>query len=764
MTNIRIAAFVNRATTCTPLAQPRMFMDASGCLPSVRITLALVVTAFFVSDAWSAELVRAKRPDGTDSPIVQKLITVKANTPIRDQPNESSKVTRIGPYNIFFHVKTDRGEVQENGFYRIVENPQDRDDAAKCSWIKAEDAQIWATRFAVKPTRVNKDITFTVNLADGGKAPYVYADPSDPNAVPGDATAYAMILDGGDDAGTDDESYNVAFCVARTDDQGTAASLNQIGEMSLEICFVLEDEEYLKNDYKNEGKEFSKYVHDLGRSWAKKAAALSASGKVPVRLGLVVFADTHPKSGIRVPEVTVPLTDNLDRWVAGLEQVTGQVIGGDYANDGLSGIATAIGTSVGWTENSAKHVVFLGNAPWQTRKLREAEELPMRHYLNWYYDRTDPIGFWKVVPGYEDNFGESTSGKSASQILNDSYAVLGKVGDELRRNRYLHCVHIGQTQEQQFGREKLDEVDKIDNDLNKILAGKTGDEVIEILLAANKTNPGIIQFCNTLWKVRMFDKYDQRAQNEFEQLARAPGKYQGYYTHMNPSGDDVDRVTRELGEKIEAAINLIADVAKGKEKEALGDRARTETEISRPVFDIVGSKLSEEEVIKKPVQVGTASLRDSGSGRTVGEKVVMVSEDELKRIGDALDAMYRTFDGKRKAAERQNTKKVLEDVQAVLASAAAGQSVAADTQLQSVITDLPLRTEALRLTAGDIAVMSTKAFDAWLGDVKLAQDQLTALLSGSDPKRWIAINGLSATKAKSEKKTKYAFLRLSDLP
>jgi hypothetical protein len=751
-----------------------MFMDASGCLPSVRIASALVVTAFFVSDAWSAELVRVKRPDGTDSPIVQKLITVKANTPIRDQPNESSKVTRIGPYNIFFHVKTDRGEVQENGFYRIVENPQDRDDAAKCSWIKKEDALIWATRFAIKPVRVNKDITFTINLDGGGTAPYVYADPSDPNAVPGDATAYAMVLDGGEDSGTDDESYNVAFCVARTDDQGTAASLNQIGEMSLEICFVLEDEEYLKNDYKNEGKEFSKYVHDLGRSWAKKAAALSASGKVPVRMGLVVFADTHPKSTIRSPQVAVPLTDSLDRWVSGLERVTGQVIGGDYANDGLSGISAAIGTSVGWTENSAKHVVFLGNAPWQTRKLREAEELPMRHYLNWYYDRTDPIEFWKTMDelkrknpaqdGYLDSFGESTSGKTIDAVLSEAYSNNPRLGDELRQNRYLHCIHVGQTVEQRFDKETLDKIEKVDSEFNAILAGKDGNTVIDILLDVEAKNPGAIRFCNNLWKVRMFDKYDRRAQMEFEKLARAPGKYDGYYTHMNPSGDDVDRVTRELGQKIEAAITLIADVAKGKEKEALGDRARTETEISRPVFDIVGSKLSEEDVIKKPVQVGSASLRDTRSGRTVGEKVVMVSEEELRRVGDALNAFYTAFEGSRKAAQRQNTKEVLEKVQSVLASAAAGQTVAADTQLQSVITDLPLRTEALRLTAGDIAVMSTKAFDAWLSDVKSAQDQLTALLSSSDPKRWIAINGLAATKAKSEKKTKYAFLRLSDLP
>ena len=63
----------------------------------------------------------------------------------------------------------------------------------------------------------------------------------------------------------------------------------------------------------------------------------------------------------------------------------------------------------------------------------------------------------------------------------------------------------------------------------------------------------------------------------------------------------------------------------------------------------------------------------------------------------------------------------------------------------------------MRLTAGDLAVMSTDAFDSWLEDVQLAKQRSTELKSG-DQGRWISINGLS------ESKTRYAFLRLSELP
>jgi len=556
---------------------------AFTCSSRLVLTLALIACVVFSANA--AELVRVKRKDGTESQIFQKLITVRDINQVHDEPNDSSKVTRIGPFNVFFHVKTESGDVQQNGFYRVVEDPKDRDDTSKCRWIKPEDVQIWATRFAIKPTRVSKETTFQVDLTAGGKAVY------DPEKIPEDATAYSFVLEGGDGAEEENGPFKVALCVARAEDKGTAASLNQLGEMSLEICFVIEDEEYLQNDYKDEGVQFSKYVHDLGQAWKTKVTSLATSGNVPVRFGLVVFADTHPKSSVRTPRVAVPLTDNLDQWLSGLQRVTGQVIYGDYANDGLSGLATAIGTKVGWRENSAKHVVYLGNAPWQKRKLREPEALPMQHYLNFYYDRTDPIGFWKAVGGYEDNFGENTSSMSVSQLLGETYRLGGSTGDELRRNRYLHCIHIGQTVEQQFDKDLLAKVNETDGKFNQILAGKSGNEIVSILVGVEETNPGTIRFCNNLWKVRAFDAYDRMAQSEFEQLARSDS-YQGYYTHMNPTGNDVDRVTKELGDKIGTAIRLIADVATGKEEQAMKNKPQSDNEVIRPIFQMGATRTS----------------------------------------------------------------------------------------------------------------------------------------------------------------------------
>jgi len=179
-------------------------MNASAISIVSQAVLLLVLTVDGESMARSAELVRVKRADGTESQIYQKLITVRDLNKVHEQPNDSSKVTRIGPYNVFFHVKTDSGEVQENGFYRVVEDPKDRNDASKFRWIKPEDVLVWATRFAIKPTQVNKDTTFKVDLTTGGKAEY------DPEVVPEDATAYSFILEGGDGADEENGPFNGA--------------------------------------------------------------------------------------------------------------------------------------------------------------------------------------------------------------------------------------------------------------------------------------------------------------------------------------------------------------------------------------------------------------------------------------------------------------------------------------------------------------------------------------------------------------------------
>lgn len=700
--------------------------------------VASVLTGLYSADA--AELVRVTRKDGSKSQLLQKVITVKALNKLRVAPSADSKVLNVGPLNIFYQVHTDSGGLEENSFFRVVPDPADKNSPTKCFWIHKDDVQVWATRFAIDPVRVNDTTTFRVALSDGGTANFKRI---------GNALSKALILEDGAASDGDNGPFPVAFCVARPELQGVAADLNQIGEMSLEICFVLEDSSYLDNEYN--GKPFFSYVHALGQQWATQAKQLS-SGKVPVRLGLVVCADAHPGSRIRRPMVAQKLTNDLDQWLNSFQSVKGQELNGDYANDGLSGIAEAL-TNAGWQDNSAKHIVYMGFAPFHEVGRKEAAPLPLQgHFLNWLFDRTDPV-LRTEGEDYDKMFGHNTLGKNSREIVGLAYGRGGVSGDEIRRWKHLHFIHIGQLINQVFPQETIDKAKKFNSEISELFAGKSPEFQLQVM---SKVDNGI-GIAIACWMIEAFDRYDQIAQSAMKAMAKDNGCHEGYYTHMEPEATDIDRVVRELGEKISSAITLISDVATGKEEEALKTRPAAENELTQPIFEIVGSKMSEKDLISQPVQLGQASMRDAATGRSVGEKVVMVSQEELKRLEDTLDALHTKFESKRKAADRQNTKQILDDLQASLATAASGQQISADTKLESLITDLPLRTEALRLTAGDIAVMSTNAFNAWLEDIELAQKQIDALLAG-DQSRWTLINGVG------DAQTKYSFLRLSELP
>ena len=135
----------------------------------------------------------------------------------------------------------------------------------------------------------------------------------------------------------------------------------------------------------------------------------------------------------------------------------------------------------------------------------------------------------------------------------------------------------------------------------------------------------------------------------------------------------------------------------------------------------------------------------------------MVSREELTRLKGTFNSLYEQFNQKRNRADRQDVNDVLDELKTSLAQAATGQTIDANTNLAALITDLPLRTEALNMSAGDIAVMATDSFERWLDELTTAVDRLENLVTG-DQSRWISISSLAASGQQ------YAFLRLSELP
>ncbi len=706
------------------------------------VAAALLGSVLTVWQCQAADLVKVFK-DGKETSLYQKLITVKASTPVWQDVDGSGRAEYVGAFNIFYHAKSDDGKIESLGRYRIATQ-----DGRPLGWVKKEDVQIWGTRFAIDPITPFDENQFVVDLQGGGQAIY---DPSD---IPETAAAYSFILaasEGDGQGAEDDGPFPVCFCVAEQGTQGTAAEANQIGNMQLEVVFVIEATDFLLAEY--DGKQLVQYVRELARTYVETIKNSSSGGNVPTRLGLVLYQDTNEEATQKRPVVVQPLTENLDLWKSKVDALNPVAIGADWPEDGLSGVATAMSSEVGWRSNSSKHVVLVGHGAFQTYGRLEGGR-PFNHYMAWRGDRSHKIF---KDNGWDKFFGFNSSGESESDIHYKAFPQGGATGSKLRETKHIHAIRVGEqidaTLIRELGREKYNELNTMVTKVSETARSLKETDIIQAWLA----DENIRQVLEIIWVIQVAGYNDKLALAQYESLAHG-GDTPGYFNACQPNPADVRRVVGELRDKVGSAIKVVSQVAMGNIDEVAAQSNRNGgDEFTKPIFRIVNSSLKNSELISTPVQNGTASVRSEKTGRLVGHKVIMVSENEINRLMGTFNSLYEQFDKKRSRAERQDVTAILNDLKTSLAQASAGQQLDADTRLADLISDLPLRTSALLMTPGDIAVMGSQDFEAWLDELKVAE-QRTRILLNEDAGRWITIASLRQATGK------YAFLKVSELP
>jgi len=700
--------------------------------------------------AQKVKLVKIVGKDGKETSLYQKLITVKQPTVVREEPNPKSKAIFVSPYNVFYHAKTDEGQIEANGFYRVA----NRSGQHK-GWVSAKDVQIWATRFVIKPQKFDAKNSFTIEGVGGTGDIAIY----DPGKIPDDATQYAFILGKSRGQGEDAEEigpFPVAALTARTKKEGVAASLNDIKDLKLEVVFVLEVTDFMMYDYGE--KTLFEYMKDLGSQYVEIIKKNRGSdGALPTRLGLVVYQDTNTAAPLKRPMIKQPLTDDVDGWLNILRGLQPVAIKGDFPEDGLSGLAMAVmDKKVNWSQNSSKHIVYIGNAAWQTAPRKQGKLLPgVNHFLDYIPNPQHPE--WLANDAeWDKRFGYNSAGLSLSDIHNIAYPRGGTQGDRMRLTVHIHALRAGKSIEEEMAvYAKNNNVDKTGPEMVGVLKQlnvdlmKLGNKN-EVIALVNQQGKAAQNMAMLGLQVHYREIHERLALQQYRS-ATLNSNGNGYFSEIKPDAGSVARVTNELKDRVNEAIQVIADVARGNTDIKVGN------EFSEPIYRMVGSSLSKEELIKTPVQVGVASVVSEETGRTVGLKLIMVSREELTRLGGIFNQLHGQFKLKTARADRQNVTGILEELKQSLAQAVSGQEVKADTQLASLITDLPLRTEALKMTAGDIAVMPTKDFTAWLDELQTAFKRTESLLT-ADAKLWIKISALD------EKKDEFGFLRLAELP
>ena len=721
---------------------------------------------FLIGIAWghltvtanADEFIRVKDKTGDETQLLQKLVTVKRTNPIRNAPNPDERSqAQVTAYKIYYHLKTDSGAEEENGFYRIGNSK-----GKHIGWIETDNVQKWGTRYVIKPEKPKGDNVFTVKDEKTG-LDFGYTLDQDKATV----TSYCFILEPPESGDETKGPFHVSFCTQQVASADELRSRQQISDMGLEIVFVIENMFYLRQDYGGDTSTLDA-LYNLADSLAQRFG----SKNIPVNFGLIRTADDHPLCKVhREAQIVCPLTPDLNQWSQKLRQITGQSVNSrsDRENDGLTGIDMAI-NKMNWRAdgNSSKHIIYIGFAPFQKYPYKTPgtgsggppESLPdPDHYLAYIYHRWNPNNQeWSGWHLNEDGsllqakfegsvggdylsylVGGNKCGKWIDQLRNEAFRGGGNRSTEERRKKHLHAVHIGMRVEDLYTPQQIKTYREADKNVTDIFKNSSSEEVDEFF----GTEAGLPFFvpCLECFWLTATPAYEAVTIRQFKKLAGVDTPNEGYYSRLQPDNGvkEIGRIRDELSERIEKGVEIIDKIGKGetvtKDKDA--------GEIAEPIFSLLDMDKASKVPIdpNEPVRVGMASLRNAKTKKFVGEKRVMVSYKEIRKLAELFKSIHDEFMDMGDE-EKQDATQVVNTLKRLLGALAAGQAMTADTNIQELITELPLKTEALNITADDIAVMSSKNFQTWLEDLKIANAGLNDLLKdtpGKTNSRWQTI-------------------------
>ena len=233
---------------------------------------------------------------------------------------------------------------------------------------------------------------------------------------------------------------------------------------------------------------------------------------------------------------------------------------------------------------------------------------------------------------------------------------------------------------------------------------------------------------------------------QFQQLSKNLGSQPGYYESMEPTFESAEKIKTDLTEKLTSAFKAVLGA---KNQEPI---VQTENAFTPAIFRIRGAEANKG---KSPTTfIGLASTRDK-DGRETAQKKILVSKDELNRLKSTFDTLYNQFKTKVKKADRQDVASVLNDLKQLIAETGAGDTFGPDVKLDQLITDLPLKTNVLKMTPKDIAIMPSDSFKIWLDNIDFARKRCVTLLDNDQ--QWFSPSVLSASK-------EFTFLFLTELP
>lgn len=694
---------------------------------SMALVIALVSPAFA-----DKRLLVPANIDGHKSTIFEKVVVTSAKAQLRAQPGGEG--TFIEPFAIFYKLFTDDKRLEQNQHIRVGDS-----QGNPLGWIKSDDVAEWSTRFVLEPLEPTSDRTFEVKLDTDNTAKL--------KTIPGGKRRFAFITSapsGGKDA-AENGPFPVLVCTAEVRGEGARSftdELNDLKDLKLEIVFVLESTDFMLNEY--DGKRLIDYMSELANQLASTVqsdAVLAKSGGV--KFGIVEYQDTS-KLADYAARVTLPLTDNTERFVTSVKNMKPKAIEGDWPEDVLAGLKESIDNS-GWSSNSIKHVILIGQASMQTDPRGSGSN---QFGGNWNFFTAK----WERS-NTDADCGYNSTNLSIERLIQLANSEGGTIDEKARAQKSFHSLWIGKPIEEDLREIVKDEaaVKEIVAVSQRLLRSSDNDveAVFQNLVRAGHSPEQTGLLLSLMFRIQLQKAQEQLAHAQYRSLTNNRGS-EGYYKIVRPSATELRKASDELTAKLRETIDATGKIRSG-ELDKPQDIAGNNPILQR-YYVVVGA--SADRLKDTPVLSGTAAVRDS-RGRLVAQQKLLVTREELTRLRSTFDALHKTFEKMSAKVDRQDVSTILDRMKAAIAETAAGQKIDSSANLKALITDLPLKTNALDVTPGDIAVMSSDAFGQWLNKLEASLIRIDDLLDGKA--QWLALN----EKAENDK---FTFLHISELP
>jgi hypothetical protein len=655
-------------------------------------------------------------PNGT---LKSKIVTVSSYNNVYDEPNSNSDKENCDPFTIFYQLKP--GGSGSADYYRVGTK-----DGTPIGWIHKTDAVEWTTRFALAPRFPSE-----FNSYEDPK-PYFYmenakgldgigVDPENDNKLVVDKTPSnelkGLILEKPAADLGDDTEYNILFLDREV---GKRKEKAPFSDVTIEIVFVIEATDIYTAEQL--GVKRKELIHDL----FSDVVALFKGENVSelIRFGIVAYYDNNDGAARKGAKIHQELTFDHQKFLSASASLQGTKIGGDYAEDALSGIERAR-TDMNWSNNSSKHIVLCGFGAYQKYgRGKYPGASPGNNLITEMFNRNN-----------SKNYGYNATGTNAEKIIDD---CRGDSSTEKANIKTVHAILLGQHPDVLLKAMTPDGVDIANMD--KVLAA--GAEVTKVvldnpqidnatlLLALNGAAKQLSMPTELLLKIMLLG---QHYKEYSEQFIEAESSYQRMTTDVdypgffesstsNPTKEKYRRIAQNLYEEFGESVELLKAAQSGDPKAVKAASEKFQTSggaFTRGSFSLITGQAASD-AIGETCYVGTARTHNT-NGIAIARKQVFVTKGELQTLQTRLNSMWRKFEAKKSRKDRADIGSLLKELQQYASSSVTGETITEDTVLEKLITDLPLKTPALKTTVKDLAGMPRDNYESWLDALKQSE-------------------------------------------